>query len=138
MSSTKQQMSKWERVEAAMNLQETDRTPVYDILVNDATIEYLTGKFPPVGEEGLKLRLQATEKIIDMTRMVGYGPQEPGEFTDKDGFVHYREDRWIGGGLRKRPFSDEEGAKRWLVKAIKSLREERIDLKKYAENFRNN
>jgi len=135
MSRAKQQMSKRERVEAALNLQETDRTPIYDILVNDAAIEYLTGKFPPVGEEGLKLRLQATARILDMTRMVNYAPQEPGEFTDEDGFVHYREDRWIGGGIRRRPFHDEEEAKRWLAKAVKSLKKG-IDLKRYVEDFR--
>ena len=135
MTGAQAPMSKRERVEAALNLQETDRTPVYDILGNDATIEYLTGRFPPVGEEGLKLRLQATSRILDMTRAATFAPLEPGETTDQDGFVHYRSDRWMSGGIRKRPFSDEEGAKNWLEKAVQRL-EPDLDLKQYAEEFR--
>ena len=100
MAGPEPSMSKRDRVLAAMDLQETDRTPIYDILVNDAAIEYLAGKYPPVGEEGLKLRLQATAEIPDMTRMVTFAPQEPGESVSSDGF-----------GIRRRPFSDEEGAK---------------------------
>ena len=36
-------MTKIERVLATMDLKETDRTPVYDILLNDSLIEYFTG-----------------------------------------------------------------------------------------------
>ena len=135
MTDVKPQMSKRERVEAALNLQETDRIPVYDILVNDAAIEHFTGSFPPLGEEGLKLRLQATASMIDITRMVGVAPQPPGDTVDEDGFVHYRQDHWIGGGIRKRPFSDEEGARRWLIKAIERLRE-KLDIDQHARTFR--
>jgi len=128
------QMTKRERVEAALNLQETDRTPIYDILVHDGAIEYLVGRFPPVGEDGLKLRLQASAKVLDMTRMI-CGPAEPGETTDSDGFIHYRKDRWIGGGIRKRPFADEAGARRWLRTAIERLRTP-VDTKEYADRWR--
>lgn len=106
----KSRMTKRERVEATLQRQETDRVPVYDILVNDAVIEHFTGRRPPIGEEGLRLRLQATARSLDMTRMVGVAPQPPGDTVDADGFVHYRQDHWIGGGIRHRPFSDEEGA----------------------------
>jgi len=82
-------MSKHERVVAALNHRETDRTPVYDILLNDGVIQLLTGRFPPVGEEGLKIRLTATSAILDMTRMAGAAPVAPGEHRDADGFVHY-------------------------------------------------
>jgi len=127
------QMTKRERVEAALNLQETDRTPIYDILVNDAAIEYLAGEFPPVGEDGLRLRLQATAKVLDMTRMI-CGPAAPGEVTDADGFVRYRKDRWIDGGIRKRPFADEDGARRWLQTAIERLRTP-ADTRDYADRW---
>lgn len=127
-------MTKRERVEAALKLQPTDRTPVYDILINDAVIEHFTGRFPPIGEEGLKLRLQATARTLDMTRAAGYAPQKPSESTDADGFVYFQEDRWIGGGLRRRPFGNEEGAAKWLSKAISKLRE-KMDIKKTADNF---
>ena len=128
------QMTKRERVEAALNLRETDRTPIYDILVNDAAIEYLAGGFPPVGEEGLKLRLRASAKVLDMTRMI-CGPAAPGETTDADGFLRHREDRWIDGGVREPPFSDEDGARAWLRIAIERLRTP-VDTKAYAERWR--
>ena len=106
-------MTKRERVEAALNLQETDRIPVYYILLNDAVIEHFTGQRPPLGEEGLKLKLQATARTLDMTRMAGAAPSPPREWEDADGFVHYQEDPWMGGGLRRRPFSDEVGVREW-------------------------
>jgi uroporphyrinogen decarboxylase len=137
MPAKNDRMSKRERVEAELNLQETDRTPVYDILLNDAVIEHFTGKFPPVGEEGLKLKLQATAMTLDMTRMTGASPQEPGDWTSPDGFVHYRKERWISGGLRKRPFSDEEGARKWLAGALKDMRKE-MDIKGFAEAYHAN
>jgi len=127
-------MTKHERVVAALNLQETDRTPVYDILINDGVIERLTGRFPPLGEEGLKLRLEATAAILDMTRMAGAAPVAPGERVDADGFVHYREDRWISGGIVKRPFSDEAGAREWLIRDLARLKQP-FDVRAWADGF---
>ena len=127
-------LSKRERVELALNLEPTDRAPVYDILIHDQAIEHLTGRFPPTGEEGWKLRLQATARILDMTRMAGYAPQEPGEITDADGFVRYRQDRWIGGGIRRRPFDDVTGARRWLEGTIRSLQAP-LDTDQHREAF---
>lgn len=128
-------MTKCERVAAALNHRETDRTPVYDILINDGVIERLTGRFPPVGEQGLKLRLEATAAILDMTRMAGAAPVAPGERTDADGFVHFREDRWINGGILKRPFSDEAGAREWLVRDLERLKQS-FDVQVWAQQFR--
>ncbi|NLO75166.1 MAG: hypothetical protein GX100_13805 [candidate division WS1 bacterium] len=128
-------MTKRERVEAALNLQETDRIPVYDILLNDAVIEHFTGQRPPLGEEGLKLKLQATARTLDMTRMAGAAPSPPREWEDADGFVHYQEDPWMGGGLRRRPFSDEAGAREWVLKATRRLQEP-FSPREYAESWR--
>lgn len=130
------EMTKRERVEAALNLQETDRIPVYDILLNDAVIEHFTGVFPPLWEEGQKVRLAATARTLDMTRMAGMGPVPPREWEDEDGFVHYNEDRWIGGGLRRRPFSDEVGAKAWVAKKIGQMREQPLDTALYRQQWR--
>ena len=47
----KDHMSKLERVEAAMNLQETDRVPIYDILTNEnARLFKAWNKHDPVDE----------------------------------------------------------------------------------------
>jgi len=132
------QMTKRERVEATLSFQDTDRVPVYDLMVHDGAIEHFTGRRAPYGEEGVKLRCQAIGRMLDMTRGADHGPAAPGEHANEDGFVYYQEDRWIGGGIRQRPFSDESGARLWLQKAIdrldKQLRE--IDLKKHASDFR--
>ncbi|MCD6290778.1 MAG: hypothetical protein J7M34_09780 [Anaerolineae bacterium] len=128
-------MTKRERVIAALNHQETDRTPVYDILLNDGVIELLTGRFPPIGEEGLKLRLQATAAILDMTRMASVPPVAPGRHTDEDGFVYYQEDRWIAGGILQRPFTDEAGAREWLIRDLNRLKQP-FDERAWAERFR--
>jgi uroporphyrinogen decarboxylase len=127
-------MTKRERVEAALHLRETDRVPVYDLMLSDAVIEHFTGQIPPVGEVGKRLRLEAIAQCLDMTRSAAYGPGEPGDWTDEDGFVHNR-GRWIGGGTRHRPFSDEAGAKVWLAKAIGRLREP-LDGPAHREAFR--
>lgn len=131
-------MTKRERVEATMKLQETDRVPVYDLLINDAAIEYFSGKYPPVGEKGIKAKCEAVGKMLDMTRAACYGPKEIGDWVDEDGFMRYRKERYINGGIRKRPFNDVEGAKIWLNKVTKRLKNRinNIDLKKYAKEHR--
>lgn len=127
-------LTKRERVELALDRQPTDRVPVYDILVHDQAIQYLTGQWPPFGEEGLRLRLQASARVLDMTRMVAVAPQPPGRTTDADGFVHYRQDPWIGGGILRRPFGDEAGARRWLEGKTRQLQQP-LDVDAYRRDF---
>ncbi|MFH1566732.1 MAG: uroporphyrinogen decarboxylase family protein [Gemmatimonadota bacterium] len=127
-------LTKRERVELALDRQPTDRVPLYDVLVHDRAIQHLTGEWPPFGEEGLRLRLQATARILDMTRMVGVAPQPPGDTTDAEGFVHYRQDPWIGGGIRQRPFADEAGARRWLEGKIRALQRP-LDIDRFRRDY---
>ena len=127
-------MNKRERVEATLNLQETDRVPIYDLMRNDEAIRYFSGKYPPVGEEGLKLTCSAIGKTLDMTRSAGKIPVEPGEWVDENSFRKYMLDKWISGGILKRPFDDEEGAKKYVNKLINQLKDP-IDLKEYADQF---
>ena len=118
----KETMTKRERVEATLKSQETDRTPLYDIILNDDVIQHFTGSIPPVGEEGARLQCKAIGQMLDMTRMAGIGPAEPGEYTDDDGFVYHR-NRWTSGGILKRPFDDEDGARTWLQTANRRIRD---------------
>ena len=113
-------MTKRERVEATILFQETDRVPLYDIIINDDVIRHFTGRIPPVGDEGARLQCEAIGKMLDMTRMAGIGPVEKGEYTDDDGFIHSR-NRWTSGGILKRPFDDEQGAKEWLEGANRRI-----------------
>jgi hypothetical protein len=67
-----QTMTKCERVRATFQHQETDRVPLYDMMLNDACIEYFTGSYPPVGSEGARLQTLAVNAMLDMTRGVGW------------------------------------------------------------------
>lgn len=127
-------LTKRERVLLAMDRQPTDRVPVYDILIHDRAIEYLSGHWPSFGEDGLRRRLQASARVLDMTRMVAAAPQPPGQTTDAEGFVHYRHDPWIGGGILQRPFADEAGARRWLEGKIRQLQQP-IDCDAFRRDF---
>lgn len=117
-------MTKRERVERTLNLQETDRVPIYDLLYNDSVIEYFTGRIPPAGEEGLKITCEAISKMLDMTRGVT-GPSEPRVYKREDGLV-IRQERWTSW-IEEKPFKDEEGAKRWLIESIERLKKTNID-----------
>jgi len=127
-------MTKRERVMAAMDLQETDRVPVYDLLLSDPVIEYFTGTYPAYGEEGIKTKCEAIGKMLDMTRAAYYGPKKPCVWTDDDGFVRCKEDRYINAGIIRRPFDDEDGAKDWMGRTIDRMKRERknTDLKQFA------
>jgi hypothetical protein len=116
----KEAMTKRERVEATLKGVETDRVPLYDIILNDDVIRHFTGSVPAVGEAGAKLQCKAIGEMLDMTRMAGIGPAEPGEYSDDDGFVYHR-NRWTSGGILKRPFEDEKGAQKWLQTAIRRI-----------------
>jgi hypothetical protein len=132
-----QQMSKRERVEATLNLQETDRTPVYDLMFNDACIKYFAGVEAPYGEEGVKIKCKAIGKTLDMTRAADGGPAVPGCYTDEDGFVSTL-DRWFNLGYKNKPFNDESGAIHWLKKSNNRLATElkNIDVNETAKIIR--
>ncbi len=123
-------MTKRERVERTLNLQETDRVPIYDLLYNDSVIEYFTGRIPPAGEEGLKITCEAISKMLDMTRGVT-GPSEPRVYKREDGLV-IRQERWTSW-IEEKPFKDEEEAKKWLIESIERLK--RIDKEEMANRY---
>lgn len=128
-------MTKRERVERTLSLQETDRVPIYDLLYNDSVIEYFTGRIPPTGEEGLRITCEAISKMLDMTRGVT-GPSEPGVYKREDGCIVRRE-RWTSW-IEERPFKDEEGAKKWVIESIERLKKTDVEemAKRYLEYFK--
>lgn len=92
----KRKMTKRERVEKTMDFQETDRTPIYDLLRCDAAFEYFSGeklptlsKSPETEEKLLKIVGKAINKLLDMTRSVGFGPVVEEDIEDEFGFVHH-------------------------------------------------
>lgn len=54
-------MSKRERVEATMNLEKTDRTPVFDLLYNDYCIRYFTMSQLGTPEQVTRVSIEAIE-----------------------------------------------------------------------------
>lgn len=135
---SKEKMSKRERVETAMDLKETDRVPLYDLLLNDAVIEHYAGKFPGKRNEDAKTRLKAIGETLDMTRCANFIPFGINEHVkDMDGIVtNYN--RWMNMGIIKRPFNDEKGGIEWIKSVNKRLAKEtkEIDLKTIRESHR--
>ena len=83
--SVREKMTRLERTIATFKHQETDRVPLYDLMLNDDCIEYFTGVYPPYGEEGAKVQAQAVDRMLDMARGVGWGPRQlPADFFTND------------------------------------------------------
>jgi hypothetical protein len=130
-------MTKYERVLAAFDHQETDRVPLYDLLLNDDCIEYFTGHYPPYGEEGARLQAQAVDRMLDMARGVGVAPrQPPTDFTDDPALLEYA--RYGSLTYRQHAFDSYESAVDWVKDQVQQLGKwrEHTDLNRIAENTR--
>ncbi|MGB9595219.1 MAG: uroporphyrinogen decarboxylase family protein [Candidatus Poribacteria bacterium] len=130
-------MTKLERVLATFEHQETDRVPLYDLMLNDDCIEYFTGSYPPYGEEGAKLQAQAVDKMLDMARGVGVSPHQPPiEFTDDPTLLEWA--RYGSLTYRYNPIRTYESAIDWVKNQIQSLSKwrENVNLQKASEDTR--
>jgi hypothetical protein len=124
-------MSKRERVLRAMNFQEVDRVPVYDILQNDAIIEHFSGeRFSP--GNGARITGLACGRALDMTRMADGPIENPRTFQSEDGTVH-RQERWTSW-IVSRPFQDLDGLVEWIKKEIMRTNQIVYD-RAFAEQF---
>ncbi len=130
-------MTKRERVLAAFDHQETDRVPLYDLMLNDDCIEYFTGVYPPYGEEGARLQAQAVDYMLDMARGVGVAPrQPPADFTDDPVLLEYA--RYASLTYRLNPIRSYEAAVAWVKEQIQQLHQwqHNTDLQQVAEETR--
>jgi hypothetical protein len=136
------QMTKRERVIRTMSLQETDRVPLYDLLLNDGAIEYFSGDNLPTLTADPKIRSRvdqmtgkAISRFLDMTRSWDFGPLVDRDYEDEDGFIHhenaYEKTNWI----KSRPFKDEFGAAEYLKKKILKLNNQRKDVISRSKSF---
>lgn len=123
------EMTKRERVERTLALQETDRVPVYDLLRCDAAFEHYSGrKIPPLAEDKQTLAEldgivgAAVGNMLDMTRDVGFGPVTAKETTDGFGFVRRSDPHEKTSWIAHKPFDDEAGAIVYLEKYLDALR----------------
>ena len=123
-------LTKRERVMRAVRFQETDRTPVYDILQNDAVIEHYAAERLTV-ENGLRVKGLAIGRTLDATRMPD-GPAEPGIDRLDNGIVIQRE-RWTSW-IIERPFHDVPSMIEWIKGEIQRSEAATYD-RAYAERF---
>lgn len=124
------QMTKRERVLRTINLQETDRVPIYDILQNDGLIEHLAGERLTV-TEGDRIKGIAIGRSLDMTRMPD-GPQAPGVHRQENGLV-IQQERWTSW-IIERPWHDRATLLDWVRREIERSEHKVFD-RTYAEGF---
>lgn len=130
-------MTKKERIEKTIALQEVDRIPIYDLLRNDIAFEYFSGERIPypltenkkTEEKLMTIVGKAVNEFLDMTRSVGFGPIIDKEETTEDGFVYKYSAKSKTAWIEKRPFNDEKEAIEWLKKNILCLKENLKKLK---------
>ncbi len=114
-------ISKRERVELTLNLQPVDRVAILEQLsYNSGVIAMYTGK----KIDGFNYTLDDICKVIGKTTDLIMPPAEPrgtARVTTEDGFV-IQHDNWHSGYV-SRPFSDENGARDWLINLTKKIRQ---------------
>lgn len=141
-------MNKRERVERTINLKETDRVPIYDLLWCDSAIEYFSGEkiASYIKEKNIEkleeITGKAVNKLLDMTRSFGFGPIEEKVWEDEFGFLWHSSPLEKTTWIEKRPFNDEKGAIEFTKKLIIRYKEEIKNIKEnkkaYREKYHNN
>ncbi len=118
-------MSKPERVLATLEHQGVDRAAILEQLsYNPRVIADWTGK----KINGFNYGIDEICQVIRQTTDLAMPPSPPcgtGRVSSPDGFVR-QHDNWTTWHV-SRPFNDEAGAKDWLVKQIKALRNDPFD-----------
>ena len=143
------QLTKKERILRTLAFQETDRVPLYDLLLCDGAIIHFSGeKLPPLKYDDWTIREldriagKAVGNFLDMTRQWNFGPPVDRDFTNEYGFeIHesaWEKTAWV----KKRPFSDLDGTKqfmkRWLADAEANTRQIKHNPGAYREQFHKN
>ena len=136
-------MTKRERVERTIALQETDRVPVYDLLRNDAAFGHFSGEeLPPLAEDAEtvaelnRIAAKATGAMCDMTRSVGFGPVVAKETTDEFGFGRRSDPHEKTSWISRKPFDDVAGAAAFVAQYTEKARENLKNLEANPSGFR--
>lgn len=127
-------LSKRQRVERALNHISVDRVPLHEQMsYNPHVIADYTGK----EFVDYSYTLQDICSVIDETMDMCFPPVAPrgaGRMTDEDGFVMQNE-YWTSWHV-SRPFADVEGARAWLKRRTKRIKEARFDAATAREDYR--
>jgi hypothetical protein len=118
-------LSKRERVERVLNFQPVDRAALHEQLsYNPGVISLYTGR----NIMGFNYTSADVGQVIRMTLDACFIPVSPlgvGYHSDADGFTYYDDD-W-NSSLTGRPFSDQDGAKDYLLRKTSELRSQPFD-----------
>jgi len=123
------QLTKYERVMRTVRHEETDRTPVFDLLRNDATISSFAGERLNTDDE--RIHGIGIGRTLDIARTT-YAPQVPHEVRWPNGVV-LRQERWTQW-IIERPFHDMPSLVSWVKDEIERTNAEVYD-RAYAEEF---
>jgi len=132
-------MTKFEGIKAVFEGEEPDQLPIFDLLCNDAAIEYYAGGKLTV-ENGPEVVSRAIKNMLDATRSIRF-LQKPGRIIDFQGFER-RIERWTSW-VEGRPFNNLSQLSDFAGKDIESLeswktaRQEEDNETKFIEKFRN-
>ena len=130
------EISKRERMCCALAGQKPDRAPLHEQLsYNPDVISHFSGRDCSHYNFSAKDVGLAIQKTLDSC-FIPLNPRGTDTYTDSDGFT-YKNDNWTAWHL-SRPFTDEEGARDWLIKKIKRAEEHKraFDPNRERENYR--
>ncbi len=129
-------MTKRERVERAMALQDVDRVPLYDILLCDRAIEHFSGEsLPPLVDDPEtraavdRMTGKAIARMLDATRGSTFGVLADRDYVDDFGFRIHQDAREKTSWIAKRPFDDVAGAAEFLKQLIARLVEQAKEIR---------
>ena len=126
-------MNSRERVLKAINLEEPDRVPLFDIIRNDAVIEHYSRQ-QLTWDNAERSVHRALGNMLDMTRSVRY-PHREETVRGEDGALRQYE-RWTTWTL-EHPFRTTEELATWIRKDIQRLRsvDPRASTDEYVDRF---
>ena len=110
-------MTHEERVLCALNREQPDRVPLYDLVDNRAIIERYAGE-PLTLENAQRVIPRALSQVLDTTRV--WMPHALGRRTDERGFVYERADWWNEWQVDA-PFHDLPGLVSYVHEDIERL-----------------
>jgi uroporphyrinogen decarboxylase len=133
------EMSSEERILCALNREQPDRVPLYDLVSNRQLIEHWAGE-PLTLENASRVIPLGLSRGLDMTRV--FLPDALGRRTDPQGFTFERTD-WFNEWQVGAPYSDMDGLVRFIKNEIERLEgwrpadpaRERVELRQWKQRF---
>lgn len=94
------------------------RVPIFDLLLNDAVIEYFSGMKLDCGHD-FEASLTAVRNALDGTRIIAVPNKDGAQWIDDIGNV-WEARRWTSW-IKKHAFNDLESWKKWIISYIEQV-----------------